>query len=277
MKKFSIIMPAYNVAEYIENSILSVLNQTSKNYELIIVEDCSTDHGKTLEKINQFKENIHFIQNAHNLGLGGARNEGIKVAQGEYLLFLDSDDILYDNTILSKLDTLISDETPDIVYLGFNMVGSRNFVFLPNEQNCAREYKLAEDKYTNAWSKCWNRQFILNNSIFFPQNVIYEDVPFVFHAISKANSYKIANFITHTYTSGRQGSNASKNQFKQVRDSVTCIENLSNLANVISPEDIPLLKARIKQQKNRLLARLDRVLTDRNLIDNKLIDSQLTL
>ena len=146
--------------------------------------------------------------------------------------------------------------------MGFKFVGNREFTIIPGEENCTREYKLGSDKYTNAWSKCWRREFIIENDIWFPKNVIYEDVPFVFQAISLAKSYEIAPFITHIYTSGRPNSNASKNQFKQGRDTVTCIENLSNLVDKINSKDIDLLKIRIAEQKERLIVRINRVLDD---------------
>lgn len=261
MPKFSIIMPAYNVADYIGNSIISVQDQTFKDYELIVVEDCSTDNGKTLNTIKKFNS-IKLVQNKINLGLGGARNEGIKVAQGEYIIFLDSDDILYNNQVLANINNIIANRKIDIVYMGFKFVGNRDITIIPNEENCKKEYKLGKDKYTNAWSKCLRREFILENDIWFPTNVIYEDVPFVFRVISLAKSYEIAPFITHVYTSGRSNSNASKNQFKQGRDTVTCIENLSNLVDKIDPKDIDLLKMRIAEQKERLIVRIDRVLDD---------------
>lgn len=261
MPKFSIIMPAYNVADYIEKSITSVQEQTFKDYELIVIEDCSTDNGKTIDTIKKF-DKIKLVQNKINLGLGGARNEGMKVAKGEYIIFLDSDDMLHDNKVLQNINDTIANKKLDIVYMGFNFVGNRNLTIIPNAENCKREYKLGKDKYTNAWSKCWRREFILENDIWFPTNVIYEDVPFVFQAISLAKSYGIAPFIAHTYTSGRPNSNASKNQFKQGRDTVTCIENLSNLVDKINSKDVDLLKMRIAEQKERLIVRINRVLDD---------------
>lgn len=93
-KKVSVIMPAYNAEKYIEESILSVLNQTYKNFELIIINDCSTD--STLEIIHKYKlidNRILVINNNENLGVVNSRNKAIYLASGSYLAFLDSDDI----------------------------------------------------------------------------------------------------------------------------------------------------------------------------------------
>ena len=86
-------MPSYNTGDYICESIESVLNQTYKNWELIIVDDCSTDD--TEEKINPYLkyERIHFYKNSKNQGAATSRNLAIQKSKGEWIAFLDSDDI----------------------------------------------------------------------------------------------------------------------------------------------------------------------------------------
>jgi|APSaa5957512576_1039674.scaffolds.fasta_scaffold85731_1 teichuronic acid biosynthesis glycosyltransferase TuaG len=90
----SIIMPAYNSGEYIDEAIKSVLSQSYKNYELIIIDDCSRD--STFEILKYYSEkynNIFYYKNRVNRGPGSSRNIGIKKSTGEYIAFLDSDDI----------------------------------------------------------------------------------------------------------------------------------------------------------------------------------------
>lgn len=88
----SVIMPSYNTARFIGNSIKSVLNQTYTNWELIIVDDCSTDN--TDEVVENFKDKrIKFFKNKKNYGAALTRNKAIKLAKGEWIAFLDSDDI----------------------------------------------------------------------------------------------------------------------------------------------------------------------------------------
>jgi len=92
--KVSIIMPAYNAGLYIEQSILSVLNQTYKNFELIVVNDFSTDTTlKIIQKYNLIDNRIILINNSENLGVVDSRNKAIDLATGTYIAFLDSDDI----------------------------------------------------------------------------------------------------------------------------------------------------------------------------------------
>lgn len=92
----SVIMPAYNSKGYIEKAIQSLQNQTYPNWELIIVDDASTDGTVDLVK-NEIKENqkVHLLQNRENQGTGLARNLGIKAAKGRYICFLDADDLWF--------------------------------------------------------------------------------------------------------------------------------------------------------------------------------------
>lgn len=89
----SIIMPAHNVAGFIPESIQSVLMQTMKNWELIVVDDCSTDQTVSIIRGFLSDKRIKLIQNTSNLGGAGSRNVAIKHAQGRYIAFLDSDDL----------------------------------------------------------------------------------------------------------------------------------------------------------------------------------------
>ena len=107
-ERFSVIVSAYNIEAYIERAINSILNQTFTNYELIIINDASKD--ATLEKINTFKDpRIMVINNEKNLGLGAVRNIGIAKATGEYIVHLDGDDALYEDTTLERINNLIGE------------------------------------------------------------------------------------------------------------------------------------------------------------------------
>lgn len=89
----SIIMPAYNAARYIEESIQSVIAQTYTDWELIVIDDCSTDNTRQIVEpyIHEYP-NIHYHKNKENCGVAKTRNRGVKVAAGEWIAFLDSDD-----------------------------------------------------------------------------------------------------------------------------------------------------------------------------------------
>lgn len=97
MLKVSIIMPYYNSAKYIFETVSSIINQTLPDWELLIVDDCSTDPNteNTLVRIREMDKRIKNLRTAENVGAGGARNVGIKAASGRYLAFCDSDDWWY--------------------------------------------------------------------------------------------------------------------------------------------------------------------------------------
>ena len=115
--RFSVIVSAFNVEQYIERAINSILDQDFKNYEVIVIDDKSTDG--TLDKILKYDGKINIIKNSINKGLGGVRNIGIENAKGEYIVHLDGDDTLYSTSTLKKIDKTISDNKPDIAFFGF--------------------------------------------------------------------------------------------------------------------------------------------------------------
>lgn len=107
-KLVSVIMPAYNASETISASIESVLKQTYKNWELIIIDDYSIDN--TFDIIKKYQENNHkikIIRNKRNLRVAESRNRGLDVAQGDYIAFLDADDIWFDNKIEKQLNFML--------------------------------------------------------------------------------------------------------------------------------------------------------------------------
>ena len=98
--KVSVIVPVYNTELYLERCLNSILNQTFKDIELIIVNDNSNDNShKIIETFINENNNIKYIDNKENKGVSNCRNEAIKISSGEYLLFVDSDDYLEENMI----------------------------------------------------------------------------------------------------------------------------------------------------------------------------------
>ena len=118
MPAISIIMPAYNTEAYITESIESVLHQSFKDWELLIIDDGSPDNlAEIAKKYSQQHANIHLFQQK-NAGVSVARNLGISKAQGKYICFLDSDD-LYLESFLEKLHTRAENTPADLTYSGF--------------------------------------------------------------------------------------------------------------------------------------------------------------
>jgi len=120
----SIVTPLYNGARHIAETIESVLNQTFSLWEMIIVDDCSTDHGKGRKVVQGFlakDSRISLIALESNIGSSGARNTGIKAARGEYIAFLDADD-LWDKAFLEKQLAFMQQKNASIVFSSFRRI-----------------------------------------------------------------------------------------------------------------------------------------------------------
>ena len=97
---FSIIIPVYNSESFLSTTIDSILKQNFKNYEIILVDDCSTDNtNKLCKSYEKNFNNIKLIDKRINTGVGDSRNKGIKFSTGKYLIFVDSDDGLFNSSL----------------------------------------------------------------------------------------------------------------------------------------------------------------------------------
>ncbi|MBX9888367.1 MAG: glycosyltransferase [Flavobacteriaceae bacterium] len=117
--KLSIIIPVYNTAEYLRTCLDSIFVQdlSSDEYEVIVINDGSTDDSREILKDYQIRHNNIMVINQQNQGVSIARNKGLEIAKGEYITFVDSDDSLYENVLKSIITKFIK-ENLDLLYLG---------------------------------------------------------------------------------------------------------------------------------------------------------------
>lgn len=127
----SIIIPCYNSENYIKQSILSAINQTYKNIEIIVVDDGSKD--ESIKVIEKFSQNIKIIKQ-NNLGGGAARNRGLQEATGKYIKFLDADDVLYLNAIEEQIKLQQGLNEDIIIYGEVDFINENNEVIKKNTQ-----------------------------------------------------------------------------------------------------------------------------------------------
>ena len=188
--RFTIVILAYNIEAYIERAIKSVLNQDFNDYEIIVVDDCSTDN--TNKVVKKFESNkLRILKTEKNTGtIGRPRNIGLENAKGEYIIFLDGDDTLYDNLTLSKIDKVIGKDTPDLIYLGYENVGQGNGERISNAENSTKIARLTCDLTFSASSRCWNREFLMKNNMRFVEGIYYEDEIFSLKATILSNNTK---------------------------------------------------------------------------------------
>ena len=158
--KVSIIIPVFNTSKYLKKSILSCINQDFKHIEIIIIDDKSTDNS--LEIIESFSDpRIKLIKNNQNLGTFLARKEGIKAASGEYIIFLDSDDYLLENSVSLLLDS-INDACMihfGIIHEPFNKNATLPKIHIKELQNENITKEIIIDSFNKSWLNLAGRMY----------------------------------------------------------------------------------------------------------------------
>lgn len=220
---FSIIIPAFNVAEYIEKAINSILNQSFSSYEIIIYNDASTDG--TLNKLQRYNhlENVTIINNYENLGLAHARNASLAKAKGEYVMFLDGDDYLSDASLeylsanIGSNDVLIYDHL--CIWENGGVRPSSAKSLLRNNQmsfQTVQDRLVLFDVLNVAWNKVYRRSFLKHNNLFF-EGGYYEDIPFHYKVILCATKLSVVPEVCYYYRQ-REGSilNSTSNKHSSI-------------------------------------------------------------
>lgn len=217
--KFSIIVPVYNVEQFLSKCLDSVINQQFSDYEIVAVNDGSTDSSqKILEEYARKTKRLR-IFNQENKGLGGARNTGIYEAVGDYLLLLDSDDYLEDNA-LEKIGEYLDRYNLDILAFDCNKVDMEGKLL---EKVTVTEFeeiftKLTQKQFVvfepTACTKVYRRNLFIDNDINFPEKLWYEDLATIFKLVPFAkkigylkqayyNYVQQPNSITHSVNTKR--------------------------------------------------------------------------
>lgn len=210
--KVSIVMPAYNSAENIKNSIESILKQKYSNWELLIVDDGSVDATlKICKSYAQIDKRIK-VYSQTNSGPSAARNKALSRVSGELLMFVDADDTLEENA-LSILTNKFEDKDLDLCIFSWNIVKENKkevHQFSDKELNGELEdyfrniaYSLKWDMYSGGypWNKIWRIKTIFQNGIiFFDESVhLLEDRLFVLMAIDKIKKFEVINRPLYNY------------------------------------------------------------------------------
>lgn len=205
--KVSVIVPVYNVSEYIERCWDSIRNQTYKNIEVLFVDDCGTDDS--ISKLELLVEtdsemDCRILRHDRNHGLSVARNTGLVASSGEYVYFLDSDDDIRPDCIESLVAPL-SEHKYDIVVGDYNLVGegTPSPLSLPagairTNEEILKAY--ADGKwYVMPWNKLYRRGFLEETGMRFKERMIHEDVLWTFITACKAQSLYVVKKPLYNY------------------------------------------------------------------------------
>lgn len=192
----SIIIPVYNVEKYINECLDSILSQSYGNYEVILVDDGSSDSSPDICRQYCDKDRRFIYLRKENGGASSARNYGLRIAKGEYIYFVDSDDRLCDDC-LKKLTDNIGEN--DFIYFGgytvdedTGNIANKNYSYKKeykqgNGQDVAWELFQNKDFHYVVWLMFFRHDFLEENKIDFVEGIMYEDMIFVYESFVKAN------------------------------------------------------------------------------------------
>lgn len=265
-KRFSIIVPAYNVEKYIEEAIKSVLAQEFEDYELILIDDCSTDNTKNILEKYKSKTTKVYSTTKNTGTAAGPRNVGLKHARGEYIIFLDGDDKLYNSKVLGKIDKLIAEETYDVVYLGYQDIGNADKLRVSNNANSTKEARIICDITFSVSSRCWNREFIEKNNMRFKESMYYEDELFCMKANILVEKTTYGDFPIFKYRRNRKGSVMSTPTIKKCSDWYRMLAELVDLISITPQEYRKYLLSFIKNESDTIPLKIKAII--KSLFEN---------
>lgn len=209
----SVIIPVYNVAPYVKECLESVMRQTfSGMMECIIVDDCGTDNSVDIieEMITTYTGIIKFliIHHEHNRGVSAARNTGLDNATGEYVFFLDCDDVISDDCIELLYNKATDDSECIMVQAGIDTIppDAPNPFKKTYKQNCAvtnndvrKCYYELRNMLESVWNNLIKRRFLIDNSIYFKEGRLAEDMLWMFSLLKHVHNVRFINDITYHY------------------------------------------------------------------------------
>lgn len=233
---FSIIIPVYNVEKYLAACLDSVLAQSFDDFEAVCVNDGATDNSAAI--LEHYKENDNRIKviTQSNAGLSAARNTGLNVASGEYVLFLDSDDWIEPNTLQILSENLNGEDL--LCFNGRRYIEGRNQYEESDNLQC-EEGMTGWDYYCRhalehrnfafvcVVLRCYRRQYLVDNNLWFKEGIYHEDNLFTPYACYYAQKVKVISDVLYDYRV-RESSIMTTRSLKHWKDIIGIANELSN-------------------------------------------------
>jgi glycosyltransferase involved in cell wall biosynthesis len=237
MPLISIIIPVYNVDNYIRECLDSVLSQTFTDYECILIDDGSQDNCPAICDEYAEKDFRFIVIHKKNSGQSDARNEGIKAAKGEYIVFLDADDLFADNKALENIWKISETTKTDIICnINVTIIRDKNFSLFNNfdkdfiHGDAIQFYKRIKpglNIITAPWSFTLQRDFLLRHDLFFKTGIVHEDEHWIPRVICAASRVAVNHNLFYTYRTKRPGSTMSTLTPKRLFDMISIIEDIT--------------------------------------------------
>lgn len=251
MPRFSIIIPVYNVEKYILECLSSVLNQTFSDYEIILVDDGSTDSsGEICDEYASKYSNIHVYHQA-NQGQSAARNMGVRQAQGEYIWFVDSDDLIIKKDALELLKEKVDNE-PDLIVFGWKEASDdADFVKAEDRFNFDMSVETVQSGtdylddalsknhfyYWYPWIYIFKKSYWVSKGFEFEEGKKFEDTKLMYRTILDGNSIdKIAECF-YGYRVGREGSTVTSISLRTLQDGAEVLSK--NISEIEKNDSVP--------------------------------------
>lgn len=241
-KKISVIVPIYNSAQTLERTLNSIIDQTYKNLEIILINDGSTDNSFEICKKYSQKDNRIVTINQENKGVGEARNRGLDVATGDFISFVDSDDTMDKNFYTELIATQIVTNA-DIVESGAKVVLDKNYEIYPYNKkekvNIFQNHDYMKN-YLNfslnvsVWGKIYKRKLI--GKIRFPALNINEDFMFLWEIVKKTNLFCENLNVNYHYYLDKEISLSKAPFSAKNMTMIQHIEDVINDVNMIYPD-----------------------------------------
>lgn len=233
--KFSVVIPAYNIVNYLQECVESVTSQmTEYDFEIVLVNDGSTDNTPLLaQKLKDKYPHLIQLVNKENGGLSSARNAGVRVAKGEYIIFLDGDDFWSENTFLQSIGNILSKKKYDIILFSYShFYNSDNVKYFLLDDSCLSgsfkddSVSLVGHRIFNssACNKCIRREIILEHNLLFPEGVLSEDCLWGAKLLNNIDTYYTFNNNQYMYRQNRTGSITSIIKEKNVLDILDSVD-----------------------------------------------------
>lgn len=238
---FSVVVPIYNVEQYLERCIESIINQTYKNIEILLVNDGSKDNSyKIIEKYEKIDTRIKTI-NKENGGLSDARNFGINASTGEYIVLLDSDDYIEINSI-ELFYKSIKNEKPDILVNKVNVLNGdvKSKIahrIQPGIVFTGQEF-LKQSLSTGGFSmvavrNIYKKEFLTQNKLEFKKGILHEDEEFTPRAMLSGKSVIGTDIYFYNYIIRENSITTTKNKDKNAVDMIQTLKELEIIYNKI--------------------------------------------
>ena len=270
--RFSIIIPVYNTEKYLRGTLNSIQNQSYDNFEVIIIDDASTDNSLKIAEEYESSDSRFKVHSIIHSGLSIARNIGITYATGEYTIFVDSDDKISPN-LLSEVSMVIDrDANPDLVKF------SAKNIPLEYDENYFNRFVAPEFSsksglealeafldsgcfYSTAWSYAINTNYLKNNSLKFAPGKIYEDFRFVPEILVRAKTVSSTSFIGYFYIQREESICSNKEPDFEYKKALDFISHYDNLDALIKISDFSKeLEIKFREYiRERMIARMKRL------------------